>query len=261
MASKIPLHVLNVVFTIFGLILFSGSIAFFCYINMFVTLRNSNHYLLDYNVYWPQAVPWMFFVTSLFVIFSACCGCIGAKRNSKSMVTTYGIFVSVATSLLLGMAIVALVCADGPRTDNFIRDTIWDAYSQMKDHPELEQYFGNVEKRLYCCGADSPRDYVSWRNEFPQSCCDVVRYSFLDAYPIDCSTTNKLANERHGCSEVAAQYARIGIKVLSGVSIFTALIGLLTLAVAFSTSKKIKNRRRTPQVIDGRELETKKVLL
>ncbi|KAI8433903.1 hypothetical protein MSG28_015829 [Choristoneura fumiferana] len=260
MAQNVGLHVLNIVFTIFGLIIAGGSIGFFVYVNMFVSLRNSNHYLLDYNVYWPQAVPWMFFVCGLFVICTSCCGFKSAKKPSKTMVTTYGVFVAIASLLLFAISIVALVCADGVKTDNFIRDTIWDAYFQMKEHPEVEMSFGNFERRLHCCGADSPRDYVNWRMEFPQSCCDVIRYGFLDNYPIDCQFTNKLANERHGCSEVAAQYARIGIKVLSGVSIFTSLIGIITLIAAYTTSKSINKRR--PQVINmSHELESKKVLL
>lgn len=260
MAPSVVLHVLNVVYTIFGLIIACGSIGFFVYIQMFVSLRNSNHYLLDYNVYWPQAIPWMFFVCGLFVICTSCCGYISAKKTSKSMAINYAVCVGISSFLLLAMSIVALVCADGVKTDNFIRDTIWDGYFQMKEHPEVEASFGNFEKKLHCCGADSPRDYVNWRQEFPQSCCDVIRYGFLDNYPIDCQFTNKLANERHGCSEVAAQYARIGIKVLSGVSIFTFLIGITTLAAAYMTAKSINKRR--PQVINvAHEMESKKVLL
>lgn len=258
-ASKCLLTVLNVLYTILGLALAAGSIWFFVEVQQFTNLRNSNHYLLDYKVYWPQAIPWMFFVCAILVIGVSCCGFSGVKKNSRGIVLLYLAFLVIAIVLLLAAAVIALVFADNKATDDFVKDTVWDAYFQAKSDRDTESAFGRIEKKLHCCGADSPRDYKNWKNEFPQSCCDVYFHGFYDTYTLDCEFTNKLANERYGCSTVASQYARIFIKVLSGVSILTAFIGIMGLVSAVSLSRALRKKSRV--VEQKNESDSKKVLL
>lgn len=255
---RVALHILNAIQFIFGLAIASASIWFFTQVYQFTSLRNSNHYLLDYSVYWPQAVPWMFFIVALFVMGVASCGFTSAKRSSRSLLTAYVIVLSVVIVCLIAAGIVALVFANSKSTDDFVKDTVWDVYFQAKEQTEVAESFGVIERKLHCCGADSPRDYKNWKTEFPVSCCDVYYHGWLEPYAIDCDFTNKLANERHGCSTVAAQYARIAIIVLSSASIFTAIIGLIAIAYAVMLSKALEKRSRPPPQIES---ESKKVLL
>ncbi|XP_050682494.1 23 kDa integral membrane protein-like [Leptidea sinapis] len=257
--SKVTLYVLNTIYMILGLGIAATSIWFFCEVHDFTTLRNSNHYLLDYTVYWPQAIPWIFLIVSLIVIGVSCCGFTSVHKKSKGLITVFLTAQSIAILFLIAASVVALVFADNKATDDFVKDTVWDVYFQAKSDVEVADKFGIIERKLHCCGADSPRDYKNWKNEFPTSCCDVFYHGFLEPYAIDCEFTNKLANERHGCSTVAAQYARIVIKVLSGVSIFTAVIGITTLAVAVLLSRALEKRRRIQRLKN--EAESKKVLL
>ncbi|CAH0718338.1 unnamed protein product, partial [Brenthis ino] len=255
---RVALHILNSIHLIFGLAIASASIWFFCEVHDFTTLRNSNHYLLDYTVYWPQAVPWMFFIVALFSIGVASCGFASTKKKSKSLLTAYIIVLSVVVVCLITSGIVALVFANSKSTDDFVKDTVWDVYFQAKGDNDVAASFGVIERKLHCCGADSPRDYKNWKSEFPVSCCDVYYRGWLEPYALDCEFTNKLANERHGCSTVAAQYARIAIVVLSSVALLTAVIGMISIAYAVVFSRALEKRSRPPP---QNEFESKKVLL
>ncbi|XP_045507938.1 23 kDa integral membrane protein-like [Colias croceus] len=257
--SKVALYVLNTIYAILGLAIAAASIWFFCEVHDFTSLRNSNHYLLDYTVYWPQAVPWIFLVVALMVIGVSCCGFASAHKRSRGFITMFVTAQSIAVVCMIVAATLALVFADNKSTDDFFKDTVWDVYFQSKNDREVASSFGLIERKLHCCGADSPRDYKNWKNEFPMSCCDTYYHGFLDTYTIECEFTNKLANERYGCSTVAAQYARIAIKVLSGGLIFTAIIGLLTMGVAIALSKSLEKKRRLQALKN--ESESKKVLL
>ncbi|KAF9406576.1 hypothetical protein HW555_013098 [Spodoptera exigua] len=171
----------------------------------------------------------------------------------------YIVFEVTAIVALVTAAVVALTCADSSSTDKFIQDTVWDVFTTMKNDRNVEADFGNMEKRLQCCGASSPRDYINWRRDFPVSCCDTYYHGWIGEYNIDCDFTNKLANERHGCTEVATNYTRIIIRVLSGACAFTAFLGLMNLIVAVTLSKSMK-RRPKPMPVQL-ESESKKGLL
>lgn len=256
---RVLLHVLNGAMLVLALALAAASIWFFCQVYEFTSLRNSNHYLLDYKLYWPQAIPWIFLIVSVIVLCVNSCGFSGAKKNSRSLLAVYIISMSVVVLLLITAAVISLVFADNKSTDDFVKDTVWDVYFQAKTDNEVAASFGSIERKLHCCGADSPRDYKNWKAEFPMSCCDVYYHGFLDPYTIECEFTNKLANERYGCSTVAAQYARIAIKVMSAASIFIAFIGLIAIAIAVGLYKSLATR--PPPMVVQYESESKKVLL
>lgn len=259
--SSAVLVILNILNVVFGLALTAASIWFFIEIQNLTSLRNQNHYLLDYRVYWPQAVPWIFLFSGIFVLFVSCCGFVGAKKQSRGVVLMYVTFQVITLVLLVVATIIALVFADSQHTDQFVADTIWDAYNNMKADRSVETAFGVIEKRYQCCGAGGPRDYKNWRSHFPQSCCDTYYHGWgTGEYIIDCDITNKLPNERLGCAEVASHYARVAIKVFSAGAIFTAFIGALNLVVALMLSKSLKKRNPTA-VTAQNEFESKKVLL
>ncbi|XP_013184749.2 23 kDa integral membrane protein-like [Amyelois transitella] len=259
MGSKVCSHVLNSIYAFLGLALTATAIWFFVEVKEVTNLRNSNHYLLDYNLYWPQVIPWLFIIVGLLVLGVSGCGFSGATKKSKGLLRVHVTFVSITILVSLAVAVIALVFADSKSSDNFIKDTIWDAFYQMKEHHEVEESFGRIERRMQCCGAESPRDYVNWKNDFPNSCCDVFYHGWLEPYSINCEITNKLANERHGCAAVAAQYSRIIIKVLSGVSIFIAFISIIILVVSI---KMLRSILRRPRVIQAQqESESKKGLI
>lgn len=258
-ASSVLLFILNILHVVFGLTITCTSIWFFVEVHSITSLRNANHYLLDYNVYWTQAIPWVFILVGVFVICVSCCGFVGAKKKSNGFVVMYIAFEVTAIIALIVSAAIALSFADSDSTNKFVEDTIWDVYTTMKDNKALEQSFGNMEKRMQCCGASGPRDYINWRREFPVSCCDTYYHGWIGEYNIDCDFTNKLANERHGCTEVATNYARIVIRVLSGACVFTAFLGIMNVIVAVTLSKSMKNKKRPMPV--QLESESKKVLL
>lgn len=259
MSSKVCAHVLNTIYAILGLALFAAAVWFFVEVKEVTNLRNSNHYLLDYNLYWPQVIPWLFIIIGVLVMSVSACGFSGTSKKSKPLLRVHVTFVSITIILASAVAVIALVFADSKASENFIKDTIWDAFYQMKEHHDVEQSFGRIEKRLQCCGAESPRDYVNWKNDFPQSCCDVFYHGWLEPYTINCEITNKLANERHGCATVAATFSSIIIKVLSGVTI---LIVLFSIIILVNSIRQLKSLLRRPRVMQAQqESESKKGLI
>ncbi|KAJ2939059.1 hypothetical protein O0L34_g10248 [Tuta absoluta] len=258
MASKCALNVLNSIYLILSVGMAIASIWFFVEVQMITTLRNSNHYMLDYNVYWPQAVPWMFFVVAVLAIIVASIGIAGVKQRSSGKIKVFLVFGGMVTILLIAAGIIGLVFANNETTtDKFIKDSIWDAFFRAKQDNEVENAFGTMEKRYHCCGAESPRDYKNWKDAFPTSCCDTYYHGWIGSYSIDCDFTNKLANERHGCSTVAAQYAKIAIMVLSAISILIALLGSFGFCTATALHKSMNKKPRVPPS----EADSKKVLL
>ncbi|XP_075987723.1 23 kDa integral membrane protein-like [Anticarsia gemmatalis] len=241
--SSALLLILNVLHVIFGIGITCGALWFFIELHGITSLRNSNHYLLDYNVYWPQALPWVFILTGIFVICVSCCGFVSAKKQSSGFVTIYIAFEVMVIIGLLAAAIVSFTFINAKTTQDFIDDTIWDVYINSKTNKDVEMAFGTMERRLQCCGAGGPRDYKSWRNDFPVSCCDTYYHGWIGSYNIECDITNKLANERHGCTQVATNYTKIAIMVLAGTAAFTALLGIMSLIVACTLSKSLKNNQ------------------
>lgn len=258
-SSKLLLA-LNIVYIILGLAITATALWFFVEVFNITSLRNVNHYKLDYNVYWPQAIPWLFIFAGVFVLIVSCCGFAGAKKKKRTIVLTYVVFQVIAIVLLVIAAIIALVFADSDASDKFITDTIWDAFTNMKDERGIETYFGLIERKLQCCGATSPRDYKGRRNDFPMSCCDTYYRGWSIEPVFYCSITDKLPNERLGCAEVASHHARIIIEILAAAAILTAFIGALNLAAAGFLSKALK-RKPSQVTVAQYEVESKKVLL
>ncbi|CAB3236657.1 unnamed protein product [Arctia plantaginis] len=256
--TSVLLTILNVVQVILGFGITCVALWFFVEVYNITSLRNSNHYLLDYKLYWPQAIPWVFILAGLLVICVSGCGFVGAKKKSSGFVTLFIAFEVTAILALIAAAIVALTLADTNSTAAFMKDAIWDVYTHMRSDRSVETAFGNFEKRFQCCGAEGPRDYKNWRDEFPISCCDTYYHGFIGSYAIDCDFSNKLANERYGCAKVVINYTSIIIKVLAGAAIFTAFIGIMNLVVGVTLSRSLK---RKPRQVVQMESESKKVLL
>ncbi|CAG9136825.1 unnamed protein product [Plutella xylostella] len=257
--ARVLLHILNIIITVLSVAVACASIWFFVQVNDFTNLRNKNHYLLDYNVYWPQIIPWLFFVVSLLVICVVSCGFAGTRKGRKGLLFMYMVSFGVVAVLMITVAVLAFVFTNHKQTDDFVKDTVWDAYVQTKNDPDVANSFALIERKLHCCGADGPRDYKNWRVDLPQSCCDTYYHGWLSSYPIECDFTNKLANERHGCSQVAMQYTKIVIMVLAAVCILIAILGFVCIAVAAGLSKALRRKNRV--MAAKLESESEKVLI
>lgn len=221
------LYILNIVYAVFGLASAATGIWFFVQLSEFVSLRNTNHYLLDYRVYWPQVAPWLFILLGLFIMFVAFCGWCGANRESRGLVGVYGSFLVLIILLQAIAAVLVFVFVDGEDTDRFIKDTVYDGYYNSQQNPDVFKAFGRIERKLKCCGANDARDYRSWRNDLPLTCC------FDSYYRATCDFTDKEANERLGCAKVASVYAKIISSSVAGVSLVMILVEIIGCVLAW----------------------------
>lgn len=229
-AFKTISAILNIVQAIIALALAGVSIWFFIELKGFTDLRNRDRYLLDFNVYWPQVIPWMFLVLSLIVISVNVCGIYSACTKSKSTLYVYVTFLSIVTLAAFAAGMVGLTCADSKSTDDFISETVSDAYSQMKFRKEVGAAFGNIERRLRCCGIKGSSDYT--HTTIPESCCDKDEL-------VSCENS---ASRRLGCADVAVPYARMFVKFTSIGSILISLIGVGSVIVAVLLVKSSKSK-------------------
>ncbi|XP_014358768.2 CD63 antigen [Papilio machaon] len=228
------LYILNVVYAVLGLVTAATGIWFFVQLQEFVTLRNTNHYLLDYRVYWPQVAPWLFILLGLFVMMVALCGYCGANKESRGLLGIYAIFLIL---IVIGQVITAtliFVFVDGEDTDRFIKDTVYDGYYNSQSNPDVFKAFGRIERKLRCCGANDARDYRSFRNDLPLSCCQDSYYRAT------CDFTDKEANERLGCAKVAAVYTKIISSSVAGASLIISLIEIVGVVLAWKLFNSLR---------------------
>jgi hypothetical protein len=228
--------ILNVLQSVLALILAGVSMWFFVELKTFTDLRDRDRYLLDFEVYWPQILPWVFFVVCLIVIFVSMCGAYGAYTNKKPALVTYVTFLSIVTIGALAAGTLGLVCGDSKTTDDFMATTVSDAYSQMKLRKEVITAFGNIEKRFRCCGIKGSSDYTFV--SIPESCCDKDEL-------VACENS---ASRRRGCSEVAIPYTRMFIRYMSIGSIIVGVVCTISLIVAVMlaiTARSKKDRLKS----------------
>lgn len=269
---KTVLYVVNVLYAVLGLGLAAAGIWFFVQVTEITNLRNSNHYLLDYRVYWLQLTPWLFILLGVFVLFIAFCGWLGATKDSTGVMSVHVIFLFI---IIFGQALAStlvFVFVDGEATDRFVKDTIYDGYYNSKDSMEGSRAFGMIERKLRCCGANDARDYKSWRNDLPITCCNQSYYTNYDlnnyyssgtygtdqsyyntygsynTYSSDssyrpfkiCDFTDKEANERYGCIRVALVYARIIGSSIAAASLVMAILEIIGLIAAWKLNRIYK---------------------
>lgn len=221
------LYVVNIAYAVFGLASAATGIWFFVQLSEFVALRNSNHYLLDYRVYWPQVAPWLFILLGLVLMCIAFCGWCGASQESRSLLGVYGGFLVLIIVLQGIAAVLVFVFIDGEDTDRFIKDTVYDGFYNSQGNPEVFKSFGRIERRLRCCGANDARDYRAWRSDLPLTCC------YDSYYRATCDFTDKEANERLGCAKVAAVYTKIISSSVAGASLLIMLLEVLGAVLAW----------------------------
>lgn len=224
---KNVLYVVNVIYAVFGLVTAATGIWFFVQLMEFVRLRNTNHYLLDYRVYWPQVAPWLFIILGFMIMLVAFCGWCGTTRESRGMLGIYGGFLSFLIVFQVLSAVLVFVYVDGEDTDRFIKDTVYDGYYNTQSNRDYEKQYSWIERKLKCCGANDARDYRSWRNDLPLSCCADSLYRSV------CDFTDKEANERLGCAKVAAVYTKIISSSVAAVSLLVALVEIVGVIIAW----------------------------
>ncbi|XP_059054609.1 23 kDa integral membrane protein-like [Achroia grisella] len=230
--------ILNVLYALIGFALAAVSIWYFIELKNITNLRNSDRYLLNFKVYWPQAIPWIFLAVGVLLVLVSLCGYCSVCGGNGVLVIYY-IFLIIAIIGSIAAGCVSLVYANGKPTDDFISEVIWDAKSEMKAHDDIATAFGQIETRFRCCGAKNPNEYTSWMTHFPKSCCHPNSGA--------CEFSNSITYERHGCIEVVTEYARIFILALSVASLVSSLVGIINLVVAIFLWGNLKrNPTRLP---------------
>ncbi|GBP93289.1 hypothetical protein EVAR_91247_1 [Eumeta japonica] len=213
----------------------------------FTALRNANHYLLDYRIHRLQAVPWGCIVAGLAALPVAACGWAGARRRAGGALAAHAALLAVLILVYAAFAGLVFAYVDERSTEEFVKDTVYDGFYSAKTDEGALAAFGQLERRLGCCGANDARDYRSWRDAPPPTCCAAT-----DAV---CDFTSREANERVGCSRVTAVRARYAALWLAAAAVLSAV---LQAGALVATCRLLLRPRPMKQNI---EMESTKTLL
>ncbi|GBP84062.1 Tetraspanin-7 [Eumeta japonica] len=203
-----------------------------------VALRNDNHYLLDYNIHWPQVAPWMFVCAGIAVLPVAMCGLCGALGRTRTALSLHALLLLLLVLVHAAVAVLVFLYIDGEPTETFIKDSVFDGIQNAKTEPEILKAFGRLERRLRCCGAHDVTDYRMWPTALdglPPSCCS------RDTLATFCSSTDREANTRYGCAQMAAKQAS---RLFDFLGAGAAAVGVLEL-IGLAAALVILARRRS----------------
>ncbi|GBP84048.1 CD63 antigen [Eumeta japonica] len=239
----------NALLTVDGATLAGGGTWAYLHLAEIATLRNDNHYLLDYNIHWPQVAPWMFVCAGIAVLPVAMCGLCGALGRTRTALSLHALLLLLLVLVHAAVAVLVFLYIDGEPTETFIKDSVFDGIQNAKTEPEILKAFGRLERRLRCCGAHDVTDYRMWPTALdrrPLSCCS------HDTLAAVCPFSSREVNMRFGCAQVAIKKtSRLDDFLMVG----TVTVGVLELiglaaasmVLASRTSRAPHNQIESPE--------------
>lgn len=218
--------IVNILYTSLALITAAGAVFFSLAVKEMTDLRNYESHQLDTFVHWPQVLPYIFVIIGALVLFVMCCGCCGIGFDSKALLITYNVFITMVILILSATGCVAITIATH-KSQQFINETIYDVFKQATLRPDVAVKFGEIEQFLHCCGADGIQNYFK---ELPNSCCDSIN-------DVNC---NYIMNQRRGCIEVANHWVSWVFVIGTTASGVTAILCVISLILAIAILRNMR---------------------
>lgn len=223
---RILICIVNIVYALIAAALAYVVYLFSVEIQLLKDSRNYEKYQLDYDIYWPQVIPWIFGAAALAAIFVAIIGFFGAGFDSKSVSATYIGLAVISILALIGAGVTGVIKTE--RMVKQVNETILDVFTHSLEKKEIRQEFDRIERLLRCCGAMNQNEYAGIG--LPASCCDKGT---------ECHFT-----KRNGCVVVVTDYSSWAVfwygTVICGV-LSILILASLTLSLILVMWKRRDN--------------------
>ncbi|XP_023179701.1 23 kDa integral membrane protein [Drosophila hydei] len=230
---KYILFAFNVLFALSGLgILVAGAI-------VLADVNEFNHFV-EGRV---MAPPIVLIVTGLIIFLIASLGCFGAIKESPTLLLTYAVLLAIIFIIELAVGIAASVFKKD--LEGMLKNSLQESIKRSNHEDTIA--WDNVQRKLMCCGVDTPADWraLSLNKTLPASCCQP---QFIDAAVGHCTESPALGKDKYyqeGCVGKLKERIDKNAVILIGVGIGIAFIQILGIVLACYLATVIRHTRQS----------------
>lgn len=170
-------------------------------------------------------------------------GLFGALKKSKSVLSMYAIIIFFMVAILAVMAVITLTMRTTGVVyrdlDKTIVNTTVNAYSHTdnNDYKLTTKFFDYIQKRLSCCGINSPNDWKDYGQlKIPKTCCTTHIES---AQPLPFKYCEQ-SEFKVGCWRAFTDYTHANLSTVRLILYIIIAFGLVCCLAAFSMARFIK---------------------
>ncbi|KAJ1521344.1 hypothetical protein ONE63_003020 [Megalurothrips usitatus] len=197
------------------------------------------------------ASAYILIAAGAFVFIISFLGYCGAIRESRCLLTSYGVLLVLILILEVAAGIIAAAYKDQATTETkgLLKLTIQKNYT-ANENESVTFVWNHLMAQLRCCGVDGFRDFEyaeQWKASgtskvVPEACC-MLQDPVSDIKPVNSacvynpSTANSYLNK--GCYEALGEWIDKHINIVIGVGVGLGLVQLFAIFLAFCLVKSI----------------------
>ncbi|XP_052122293.1 tetraspanin-18 [Frankliniella occidentalis] len=196
------------------------------------------------------ASAYILIAAGAFVFIISFLGYCGAVRESRCLLSTYGVLLVLILIMEVAAGVIAAAYKDQATTETkgLLKATIVKNYT-INDNDTVTFVWNHLMAQLRCCGVDGYRDFAEaeqWKGYtqkvVPEACC-MLQDPVSDIKPVSssCVYNPSEANSymMKGCYQALGDWLNQHINVVIGVGVGLGLVQLFAIFLAFCLVKSI----------------------
>lgn len=178
-ATRGLLFVLNVIFLVFGLVLFVFGIYLIASKSLNIAFFENSVHLNVVGGSTIEAIGIILTVTGAFTVLLSLLGCLGALLRKKNLLWIYAVILTILMILELAAFITSIVIRN--KINDSYRESLTKIFNDVyiNNRTEFLSDIENLEKNMKCCGVNGSIDYENSNLTIPHSCYNKDRPSEL----------------------------------------------------------------------------------
>ncbi|XP_011180604.1 CD82 antigen [Zeugodacus cucurbitae] len=200
----------------------------------------------------PRVIEQMAYVLiaiGAVMFFMSFLGYCGAIRESRCLLTTYGVFMILLLIAEIVAGGLAAFYKEKARaeTKTFLQSTISDYYSTHENMDAVTLMWNQLMSQMSCCGVNDYRDFdasLAWvsnkgNRTLPEACCVLKDVSQMLPRDDDCVINPSESNSyyKKGCYEVFTDWIISHREIIIGVLLGVGIVHLFAIFLAFCLCK------------------------
>jgi len=195
-----------------------------------------------------------------FLFIISFLGYCGAIKESRVLLTTFGIFLIIIFSLQIALILLSTIYKSQAEhhSKGFLKTTLSKYYTTGTNKDAVTHSWDMVMAHMSCCGVEGSGDFRTAKlfvqkssaeglgRQVPESCC-ILTGDPLSLSPEDpsCITNPSLANSylATGCYEQLANKVNENVNIIIGVVVVVAATQLLAIIFAFCLCRTVGKER------------------